>query len=588
MKKLLLSLLATSIGYAQVPADATPLENIQITNNVTSTTATKVVVQESTGVLNTKPLDATVVQNSINPITGGAVFTGLASKVSGTGVSGQVSFWNGTNSQTGDNGLFWNNSTKRLGIGTSTQFDLFGYGNFGGGVTSELKMAITDGTTYINGFAPVTNGSKLAFGYFNALGSRDEMASIQMIAESIANGSESSSLRFFTKSGLATTIANEKMRITPSGRVLFNTTTDNLTDIAQFNGSAISTAWKVTGGLVTQYQTGTGTVVDFGTSVRGSLLTGYVSGAGTVAATDNILQAIQKLNGNDVLKAPLASPAFTGTPTAPTATAGTNTTQVATTEFVLANTNANAVLLTGNQTIQGTKTFNNTTNPTSVSLINGGVSGGILTVNNTNTLFAVTGTQSGSSGQLIRFTAATGNNSIFSADGNVGNTGNLFSGFNNGTLTFSVNKEGNITANKLIIPNAVNANEAVNKGQLDAVASSGSYTPTLTAGANCSNLVLVNANFIKIGNVVNVKCIFTGAVTAPNTVTGGNITLPINKTVNTNINSGTVNVLDNGSTPDEVGLVEARQLIATFNFNNGNSSGSSRTFIMQFQYDTTQ
>lgn len=33
-------------------------------------------------------------------------------------------------------------------------------------------------------------------------------------------------------------------------------------------------------------------------------------------------------------KAPLASPALTGTPTAPTATAGTNTTQIATTEFV--------------------------------------------------------------------------------------------------------------------------------------------------------------------------------------------------------------------------------------------------------------
>ena len=34
------------------------------------------------------------------------------------------------------------------------------------------------------------------------------------------------------------------------------------------------------------------------------------------------------------LKAPLASPAFTGTPTAPTAVAGTNTTQIATTAFV--------------------------------------------------------------------------------------------------------------------------------------------------------------------------------------------------------------------------------------------------------------
>lgn len=34
------------------------------------------------------------------------------------------------------------------------------------------------------------------------------------------------------------------------------------------------------------------------------------------------------------LKAPLASPGFTGAPTAPTAAAGTNTTQIATTAFV--------------------------------------------------------------------------------------------------------------------------------------------------------------------------------------------------------------------------------------------------------------
>ena len=39
----------------------------------------------------------------------------------------------------------------------------------------------------------------------------------------------------------------------------------------------------------------------------------------------------------DISGAPLASPPFTGTPTAPTATLGTDTTQVATTAFVLAN-----------------------------------------------------------------------------------------------------------------------------------------------------------------------------------------------------------------------------------------------------------
>ncbi|QLC65779.1 tail fiber domain-containing protein [Flavobacterium sp. LPB0248] len=49
-----------------------------------------------------------------------------------------------------------------------------------------------------------------------------------------------------------------------------------------------------------------------------SVLTGYSSTTGTILATDSILTAINKLNGNDALKAPLASPTFTGTVTAPT------------------------------------------------------------------------------------------------------------------------------------------------------------------------------------------------------------------------------------------------------------------------------
>ena len=57
--------------------------------------------------------------------------------------------------------------------------------------------------------------------------------------------------------------------------------------------------------------------------------------------------------------APLASPAFTGTPTAPTASVATNTTQLATTAFVLANK--------GGMTLLGTLT---TTSGTSHSLTN--------------------------------------------------------------------------------------------------------------------------------------------------------------------------------------------------------------------------
>lgn len=48
-------------------------------------------------------------------------------------------------------------------------------------------------------------------------------------------------------------------------------------------------------------------------AVSGKLITGFSSGAGTVAGTDTILQAINKLDGNVALKAPLASPTFSGT-----------------------------------------------------------------------------------------------------------------------------------------------------------------------------------------------------------------------------------------------------------------------------------
>jgi hypothetical protein len=63
---------------------------------------------------------------------------------------------------------------------------------------------------------------------------------------------------------------------------------------------------------------------------------GYVTGSVTVGQTE--LNYLTGLNANIVsllaAKAPLASPTMTGTPTAPTAAAATNSTQVATTAFV--------------------------------------------------------------------------------------------------------------------------------------------------------------------------------------------------------------------------------------------------------------
>jgi hypothetical protein len=63
---------------------------------------------------------------------------------------------------------------------------------------------------------------------------------------------------------------------------------------------------------------------------------GYLTSAPVTSVagrTGAISLAVADISG----AAPLASPALTGTPTAPTATLGTNTTQIATTAFVLAN-----------------------------------------------------------------------------------------------------------------------------------------------------------------------------------------------------------------------------------------------------------
>ena len=74
----------------------------------------------------------------------------------------------------------------------------------------------------------------------------------------------------------------------------------------------------------------------------GKVVVPSLSGTGTRAV---VADASGILSTDSTVYAPLASPLLTGTPTAPTAPAGTNTTQIATTAFVLAN--AGGVTSTG-------------------------------------------------------------------------------------------------------------------------------------------------------------------------------------------------------------------------------------------------
>ena len=69
---------------------------------------------------------------------------------------------------------------------------------------------------------------------------------------------------------------------------------------------------------------------------------------GTAAVgTENAFARGDHVHPTDTSRAPLASPTFTGTPKAPTASAGTNTTQIATTAFVKSALDSNFVVITG-------------------------------------------------------------------------------------------------------------------------------------------------------------------------------------------------------------------------------------------------
>jgi hypothetical protein len=94
-------------------------------------------------------------------------------------------------------------------------------------------------------------------------------------------------------------------------------------------------------------------------------------GTGTTVARADHIHPI------DTSRAPLASPALTGTPTAPTATAGTNTTQLATTAFVTTADNLKAPLaspaLTGTPTAPTATAGTNTTQLATTAMVHSAI-----------------------------------------------------------------------------------------------------------------------------------------------------------------------------------------------------------------------
>ena len=246
------------------------------------------------------------------------------------------------------------------------------------------------------------------------------------------------------------------------------------------------------------------------------------------------------------LFAPLLSPSLSGIPTAPTATLGTNSTQLATTAFVANAVNNSAggsfVDLNTNQTIGGNKTFN------SDIIANGLIIGKGKGQNNYNTVFGAGALNSsnanGTRNTAIGYLALTQYaGTTFDNNTGVGyfNMIGLTTGYGNTSIgaetMFNVGTASNNTGigNQSLINAAGDNNVGVGARSGDGLTTGtnntfiGTQARTTSAGATITNAtalgygaVVTENNTIQLGNlgVTNVKTsgkLTTGAITLPNT-----------------------------------------------------------------------
>ena len=312
-------------------------------------------------------------------------------------------------------------------------------------------------------------------------------------------------------------------------------------------------------GLVTSGTNPT-TVSGYGiTDITSVVLTGYTSGAGTVAATDTILQAIQKLNGN--------IGAFSGT--------YVNLTSNVTGILPIANggtgsSTKNFVDLTTNQTVAGVKTFSsdgvfNGVNIGSKSLgatILGASAGNALVSGANNTFigsYSGTATTTGGANTFVgvntgsentdgfrntflgsnsgKFTTTGYDNVFVGSDAGIVNTtgfGNFFGGYNSGYANTTGGNNVAIGKDSLGSNTTASGNVAIGKEALlysysggfnvaignEALSETTTGTNNIGIGAYVQNLAATNINSITIGYAV--------VGNGNNTVTIGNSSITAN------------------------------------------------------------
>jgi len=182
--------------------------------------------------------------------------------VSGIGTATQVAFWNGATNITGDNALFWDNTNKRLGVGTTAPLkDIEIIGVSAGAITPTLR---------VSAFTPDNTVSKPLVEYF-----RSKSSSIA-VASACTNGTILGSFNWVGDDGTGPPFN------TASSVFFTAVTTEAFTSIAHGSGFLIGTTLN---GTVTQL---TRLNIDHDGTLKLNLTKFIVSPTGDLTTLNNV------------------------------------------------------------------------------------------------------------------------------------------------------------------------------------------------------------------------------------------------------------------------------------------------------------
>jgi uncharacterized protein (TIGR02145 family) len=273
-------------------------------------------------------------------------------------------------------------------------------------------------------------------------------------------------------------------------------------------------------------------------------ITSSMVGLANVDNTTDAAKPISTLTQTGLaLKAPLASPTFTGTAMAPTATAGTNTTQIATTAFVTgAITTANALVVpyTGATQAVDLGAYNLTVNGVSVGRGSGDIS---ITSNTAIGASALskntTGSNNTANGVYALVNNTTGSNNsaqgIYALELNTTGSNNTSNGMyallsnTTGSYNTAIGNNANVATGALTNATAIGAGAIVNTDNTIQLGNT-SVTNVKTSGTITADAVTYPKAHGTAGQVLSTTGSGTLAWTTPSTTaTAYSGTLPVDK-----------------------------------------------------------